>query len=51
MYSDMSMRTMLRLVVEQELRQGLGQLGLTDTGRTEEQEGADRTVGVLQPGP
>ena len=39
-----------RLAVEEELRQGLGQLGLADAGRTQEQERADRPVGVLQSG-
>ena len=38
------------LVVEQELGQGAGQLGLADSGRPEEQERADRAPGVLQPG-
>ena len=39
------------LVVEQELGQRPGQLGLADAGRAEEDEGADRPVRVLQPGP
>jgi hypothetical protein len=34
------------LVVEQELRERLGELGLADAGRTEEQERAGRPVGV-----
>ena len=38
------------LVVEQELGQRLGQLGLADAGRAEEHERADRPVGVLQAG-
>ena len=40
-----------RLAVEEELGQGLGQLGLADAGRPQEQERADRPVGVLQAGP
>ena len=39
------------LVVEEERGQRLGQLGLADTGRPEEHEGAKRPVRVLQPGP
>ncbi len=39
------------LIVEQEVRQRLGQFGLADTGRAEEQEGARRAVGVGDPGP
>src|SRR5699024_579734 len=38
-------------VVEQELGERLGQLGLADAGRAEEQEGAGRTVGIGHPGP
>ena len=38
------------LVVEQELGQRLGQLGLADAGRPEEHERADRTVRILQAG-
>ena len=38
------------LVVEQEFGEGAGQLGLADAGRTEEQEAAERAVGILQPG-
>ena len=38
------------LGVEQELRQRPGQLGLADAGGPEEQERADRAVGVLQAG-
>jgi hypothetical protein len=37
------------LVVEQELGQRLGQLGLADTGRAEEQERAGRPVGSEMP--
>jgi hypothetical protein len=44
------MRSIAVLVVEQELRERLGQLGLADAGRAEEQERADRAVRVLQPG-
>ena len=39
------------LAVEHELRQRAGQLGLADAGRAEEQERADRAVGVGQAGP
>ena len=39
------------LVVEQKLGQRLGQLGLAHTGRAEEQERSDRTVGVADAGP
>ena len=39
------------LVVEQEVRQRLGQLGLADTGRAEEQERAGRPVRVGDAGP
>ena len=39
------------LVVEQELGQRLGQLGLADTGRAEEQERSGRPVGVGDAGP
>ena len=38
------------LVVEQELRQRLGQLGLADAGRAQEHERADRPVRILQAG-
>ena len=38
------------LVVEQELRQGLGQLGLSDAGGAGEDEGATGALGVLQAG-
>ena len=38
------------LVAEQELRQRLGQLGLTDTGRAGEDERTTGTLGVLQTG-
>ena len=46
MYSLMSMRTIAVLVVEQELGEGAGQLGLADAGRAEEQERADRPARV-----
>jgi hypothetical protein len=36
------------LVAEQELRQRLGQFGLTDTGRTGEDERAAGPLGILQ---
>ena len=39
------------LVVEQEVGQRAGQLGLADAGRAEEQERADRAVRVGQAGP
>ncbi|MNH08007.1 hypothetical protein D3C79_674120 [compost metagenome] len=39
------------LVTEHRLGQGLGQLGLADAGRAEEQEGGDRPVGLPQPRP
>ena len=38
------------VVAEQELRQRLGQLGLTDTGRAGEDERARRAPRILQPG-
>ena len=38
------------LVVEQEAGEGAGELGLADAGRAEEQERADRTARVLEPG-
>ncbi len=38
------------LGIEHEFGERAGELGLADPGRTEEQEGADRTVGVLQSG-
>ncbi len=38
-------------VVEEELGQGPGELGLADAGRSEEEERADRAVGVGQAGP
>ena len=50
MYSLMSRRVMALLVVEHELGQRLGQLGLAHAGGAEEQERADRPVGVLQAG-
>ena len=37
------------LVVEQKLRERARQLRLADAGRTEEEEAAERTVGILQP--
>jgi hypothetical protein len=37
------------LVVEEEVRERLGQLGLADTGRPEEEERAGRPVGVGEP--
>ena len=40
-----------RLAVEEELGQGLGQLGLAHAGRPQEQERADRPVRVLQARP
>src|ERR1019366_9816926 len=39
------------LVVEQHLGEGLCELGLADPGGAEEQERADRPVGVRQPRP
>ena len=39
-----------RFAVKELLRQRLGQLGLADTGRSEEQERTDRLVGVAEPG-
>ena len=39
-----------RLVVEQELGERLGQLGLADAGRPQEHERADRPVRILQAG-
>ena len=39
------------LVVEEEVRERLGQLGLADAGRPEEQERAGRPVGVGDAGP
>ncbi len=38
------------LVVEHELGERAGELGLADAGRAEEDERADRAIGVLQPG-
>ena len=38
------------LVIEQELRQGARQLGFPDAGGTQEDERADRPVGILQTG-
>ncbi len=38
------------LVIKEELCQGARQLGLTNAGRAQEDERADRAVGVLQPG-
>ncbi len=37
------------LVVEQEIGERLGELGLADAGRTQEHERADRPVRILQP--
>ncbi len=37
-------------VIEQCFRKGLGQLGLADTGGTQEEERADRPVGILDAG-
>ena len=39
------------LVVEQKLGERLAQLGLADAGRAQEQERADRTIGILQARP
>ncbi len=39
------------LVVEEEVGERLGQLGLADTGGAEEEEGPGRTVGIRDPGP
>ena len=44
------MRTSAVLVVEQELGERAGQLGLADAGRAEEQERADRPARILEPG-
>ena len=38
------------LVVEEKLGERAGQLGLADAGRPQEQEAAERAVGILQPG-
>ena len=38
------------VIAEQEVGQGLGQFGLTDTGRAGEDERARRAFGVFQPG-
>ena len=38
------------LVVEHELRERAGELGLPHAGRAEEDERADRAAGILQPG-
>ena len=38
------------LIIKQPLGQGLGQLRLTHAGRSQEQEGADRLRGILDPG-
>ena len=37
------------LVVEQEFRQRLGELGLADAGGTEEQERSNRTIRIAKP--
>ena len=50
MYSLMSIRTMFFSLVEQGFRQRLGQFRLAHAGGTQEQEGADGTVGVLDTG-
>ena len=47
----MSIRVIALLVVEQELGEGAGQLGLADAGRAEEQERADRPARVAEAGP
>ena len=39
------------LAAEHELGEGLGQLGLADAGRAQEDERADRALGILQAGP
>ena len=44
------MRTIASCVVEHELGQRAGQLGLADAGRAEEEERADRPVGVAEAG-
>jgi len=44
------MRTSAFLIVEQELRERAGKLGLPDPGAPEEYERADRFLRVLQPG-
>ena len=51
MYSDMSSWMSGVLVVEEELGQRLGQLGLPDAGRAQEDERAARALGVLEAGP
>ena len=51
MYSLMSIRVIACVVVEQELGEGPGELGLADAGRAEEQERADRPARVAEPGP
>ena len=38
------------IIIEQKSRQGLHQLRLANTGRAQEQEAADRAIGVLQAG-
>ena len=50
MYSDISIRIEVLLVVKQRLGQRLGQLGLADARRAEEQERAERAVRVLDAG-
>ena len=47
----MSMRTIAWSSSNRKLGQRPRQLGLADAGRAEEQEAAERPVGVLQPGP
>ena len=51
MYSDMSRLISAVLVAEQELGERLGQLGLPDAGRAEEDERAARALRVLEAGP
>ena len=48
-YSDMSSLHHRPLVVEHELRERPGELGLADARRAEEDEGADRPVRILEP--
>ena len=51
MYSLMSIRTIACVVVEEELRERPGELGLADAGRAEEQERAERPARVAEAGP
>ena len=48
MYSDMSSRTIARLVVKQKLRERASSFSFTDTGWTKKDERADRTIWILQ---